>query len=844
MYFRNHKILFWGSDQKLYNINFIQNMFKKYLPQSLAILCFIVISFLYASPLLQGKRLVMHDTQMAAASAKEVNDFHKQTGEWAWWTNSMFGGMPAFMVAGDYEGSLSTKLGSLYMNNIPSPANVLILLMLGFFVLTRTLKLDIWLGFFASVAYAFNTYNLLFLEAGHVSKIIAIAFAPAVLAGFISIFRGNYWRGLALLTFFMSMEFYANHPQITYYLFFLLGVYVLFEVYLHVKKGNFFGLLKAFAFVAVGSIVGIGTHGMHLWNNYVYSKETTRGKSELTLGNLNQSADGLGRDYAFAYSPGKIETLTLIAPNFVGGASARNAGESSETYKMLINKGVDATNAAQFSSNLPLYFGPQSYVSGPNYSGIIILFLFIVSLFLLKDGLKYVLILTSILYLFISWGSSFTGFNYFMFDYFPFYNKFRDSKMIVTLMHLCFVLGAAMGINKILEEKLTFNDLKKPLIYSISAILLLMIGGYLSLDFQSPRDADMIKGMAQANGQDFANSFLGALIADRQALVQGDLMRSLVLILLTMAIIWAFSNQKIKSIVFVLIIGVLAAYDLISVDKRYFNNDDFKPKSFLNEAFTPTTADEMILQDKDPDFRVLDMATGQGFFSDARASYFHKSVGGYHGAKLKKIQELYDNAMVKDGKYNLTVFNMLNTKYFIVPGQDGNPVAQQNPEALGHAWYPKEVKIVKNADEEIKAVANFNPKNTALVDTRFETFFNNKNIRQDSTASIRLAEYKPNYLKYETNSPSNQIAVFSEIYYRGNEDWKSYVDGVETPHFRANYVLRAMTIPTGKHTVEFKFQPKSVLIGAKIDLIASILMVLMIVGAMYAEFKSKTQTQK
>lgn len=813
-------------------------MFKKILPQLIAIVGFVLVSFIYASPLLQGKRLAMHDTQMAAASAKEVNDFHTQTGEWAWWTNSMFGGMPSFMVAGDYENSLPTKIGSFYMNSIPSPANVLILLMLGFFVLMRVLKVNNWLGFFGAIAYAFNTYNLLFLEAGHVSKIIAIAFAPAVFASFIAVFRGRYLLGAAMTTFFMAMEFYGNHPQITYYLFFLLGIYVLFESYLHVKKGNFSGLLKAFAIVLVGSAIGMGTHGMHLWNNFVYSKETTRGKSELTLGNLNQSADGLGRDYAFSYSPGKVETLTLLAPNFVGGASRENLGEKSETYKMLINKGVDQTTASQFASSLPLYFGPQSYVSGPNYSGIIVLFLFILGMILLRDGLRYVLLLTTILYLFIGWGSNFSSFNFFMFDNFPYFNKFRDSKMIVTLMHLCFVMGAMLGVKKIMDDKLTFNDLKKPLLYSLGGLLLVMIVGYFSLDFQSAGDAEMLKGMAQSNGQDFANSFITSLIADRQSMVMSDLFRSVFLLALAAGLIWAFSTNKIKPTVFIAVLGILTVLDLTLIDKRYFNNEDYQPKSRVAETFNPSPANEQILQDKDPNFRVVDMATNQGFFADATASYFHKSIGGYHGAKLKRIQELYDNAMTKDGKYNIPVFNMLNTKYFITPTQDGGVAAQLNPDALGNAWFVNEVKTVKNADEEIKSVGNFNPRAVAFVDQRFEQYFKEKSLKQDTTASIKLTDYKPNFLTYESNSASSQVAIFSEIYYRGNEDWKSYVDGQETPHFRADYVLRAMVVPAGKHKIEFKFKPKSVVIGAKIDLFASIAMVLLVIGALVMEFRN------
>lgn len=408
-------------------------------------------------------------------------------------------------------------------------------------------------------------------------------------------------------------------------------------------------------------------------------------------------------------------------------------------------------------------------------------------------------------------------------------------------MHLCFVLGAMLGVNKIITDKLNFNDLKKPLMYSLGSLVLLILVGYFSLDFQSARDTDMLKSMAQSNGQEFANAFSASLMADRQSMVTSDLLRSIFLLVISTGLIWAFTTQKIKSTVFVAVLGVLAALDLALVDKRYFNNDDFQTKTRVAESFNPSPADEQIMQDKDPDFRVVDMATNQGFFADATASYFHKSVGGYHGAKLKRIQELYDNAMTKDGKYNLPIFNMLNTKYFITPGQDGNPVAQRNPDALGNAWFVGEVKTVKNADEEIKAVGNFNPRAVAFVDERYKQYL--ANTKQDSTGTIKLTEYKPNHLTYESNSPTSQVAIFSEIFYRGNEDWKSYVDGQETPHFRANYVLRAMTVPAGKHKIEFKFQPKSVVVGAKIDLVASILMVLLVVGAVVVEFRSKKNSE-
>jgi hypothetical protein len=810
-------------------------MFKKFQPYLLAILVFIIIAFAYSSPILSGKQLNMHDINMSQGSAKEVDDFHKTTGEWAWWTNSMFGGMPSYMIAGDYENSLPTKLGAFYMNHIPTPVNVLFLLMLGFFILMRVLKVDTWLGVMGAIAYAFGTYNLLFIEAGHISKEIALAFVPALLAGFIAIFRGRYWLGIALTTFFTAMEFYGNHPQITYYLFFLLGIYVVYESYLWVKHGKFAHLLKSYAFIAISVLVGMATHAMHLWNNYDYSKESTRGKSELTLGNIKPS-DGLDRDYALAaYNYGILESLTLATPNFMGGA----LGKSSETFKTLTRNGVGDADAKQFVSQMPTYFGPQGGTSGPAYSGAIICFLFILGLFIVKDRFKFVLLGITLLYLMISWGSNFSSFNYFMFDYFPYFNKFRAVNMTMTLVHFCLVLGAVLAVKEIMDEKFSFEKIKKPVLFSLGILFGILLVGYFMLDFRSANDEGFKTNLAQAFGgnKDVAQQVLNSLISDRGGLVLGDIFRSFIFVVLAISAIWLFIKNKANSLIFNGLLIFLVLFDMFQVDKRYFNNDDFVPKHRSEETFTPSPANEQILQDKDPDFRVLN--TTVSFWQDANDSYFHKSIGGYHGAKLKRIQELYDHQMVKDGKLNLTIYNMLNTKYFIVDAGNGVLSAQKNPAVLGNAWFVNSVKIVKNADEEMKSLDNFNPRQVAFIDTRFEEFLKGKNMQGDTTSTIKLTEYKPNHLIYVADAKKEGVAVFSEIYYRGNIDWKSYIDGQEVPHFRANYVLRAMVLPAGNHKIEFIFKPKSVENGTKIDLFASILMVLFVAGAVFMEVRNK-----
>ena len=815
----------------------MQFSFKKFLPHLYAIIAFIILAGIYASPILQGKKLSQHDINMSLGGSHESTEFTKQTGEIAWWTNSMFGGMPAFMIHGKYPNSIGSTIGGQLMNVLPTPINMIFLMMLGMYILLIVLRANVWQAVLGAIAFAFCSLNMVLIPAGHTSKVIALAYAPMVAAGAVLCFRGKYLLGAALTALFMSLELYANHVQITYYFGLFLAGYILVQIIEHIKLGQIKPLVFSLLAFGGGAILGLGNHTMRLWSNAVYSAETIRGKSELTS-NI-ESKGGLDRDYAFQWSYGIGETGTLLIPNFYGGANGGSlGGKKSETLKAMVNAGIPEENAIGFAEHGYSYWGEQPIVGGPVYAGAIILFLFILGAFLIKGNTKWWLVSTAVIFVMFSWGKNFPSLNYLMFDYFPVYNKFRGVTSIMSLVQLALVTLAILTLKQIGEQKPTFNDLKKPLIYSLTLTaglaLLFALIPTLFLNFKSSNDA----GMQITGDKSLDSQILSAIVSDRESLMRSDAFRSLILILLAAGLVWVWISNKIKDFVFYPILILLVIFDMFGVDKRYFNNDNFVSKSEAEEVFAPTALDTQILQDKSI-YRVLDGASPQGFSNDSKASYYHKSLGGYHGAKLRRYQEVIENQFSKN---NMAVFNMLNTKYFTQPAQQqgGQPTVAQNPDACGNVWFVKEYKLVKNADEEMKSLDKFNPKQTAFIDQRFADQVNNLNIAFDSTAnSIKLTDYKLNLMTYESNAKTDQLAIFSEIYYRGNLDWKAYVDGIYKPHLRANYILRGMVVPAGKHKIEFKFMPESVEKGNTVDLIASILMVGLLGLAVFFEIKKK-----
>ncbi len=803
---------------------------------------FLLIAFLYASPVLQGKRLVQHDSMQAKAAAQEIVEYRNKTGKQSLWTNSMFGGMPGYMIASNYPNSFTTHLGRVFTGLFPEPVNLIWLCMAGFYVLMMALGVEAWLGALGAIGFAFCAATFTSIEAGHVSKVIAIAYAPPLIAGFILCFRGKYLLGAALTALFLGLQLYGNHVQITYYTFIALGIYGLFELIWAVRENRLKQFILAGVVVGAASAVAVGTHASRLWTAYEYSKATMRGKSELTIAAdttqkaATQPVNGLDREYAFRWSYGIGETFNLLIPNFYGGASNGSLSASSNTFKTLTEIGASKAEAKQFVSQVPLYWGDQPITGGPAYAGAVVIFLFVLGMFLVKDPIKWWALAVTVLFIMLAWGKNFPAFNNLVFDYLPMYNKFRAVTMLLNLAQIFMVIVGVLGLQELIKGNWKLEEVKKSLLQSVGIVggfcLLFALAGGLFFNFSGPSDQAF---SGQIGDKEVANRIISSIQADRASLLSTDAFRSLVLILLATALIWFFTQKKIKSQLMFAGLIVLVLIDLFMVDKRYLNNDDFKTASESSQVFAPSAADQQILQDKDLDFRVLYTPNPWG---DATASFFHKSIGGYHGAKMGRYNELIEFQIAKS---NMAVLNMLNTKYFIVSGQDGQLAAQRNPAAMGSVWFVNSFQIVPDANAEIKALDSFDPKQVAFIDKRFEDQLKGLQIQSDSAASIRLTKYAPDNLSYESNANTEQLAVFSEIYYNGNTDWKAFVDGKPAPHLRANYVLRAMRIPAGKHTIEFRFEPPSYYTGEMIALVSSILMVLLLAAAVLGEVKRKGQ---
>jgi len=788
--------------------------FKKFSPHLIVILLFVGISFTYFSPVLQGKLLNMADITHHKGMSKEVNDFREATGEEALWTNSMFSGMPAYQISTKSNGNLIQYVAKIISLGIPRPANMLFLYLLGFYLLLLSLKVDYRLSAVGAIAFSFSSYFFIIIMAGHMTKAHAIAYVPMVVAAVLYTYRGRMLLGGVLTALAVALELYANHLQITYYLVLMLILIGLFQFIKDFKANNLTDFSKRSGILILAALLGSATAVTRLSTTMEYGTESTRGKSELT-NNLDNKTSGLDKDYATSWSYGVAETFTLLIPNFYGGASQGELTTDSETYKAIKR----APNAKQIIKQLPLYWGTQPFTSGPTYAGSIVMFLFIFGLLFVKSEMRVWILLATIMSIMLAWGKNFMPLTDLFLDYFPGYDKFRAVSMILVIAEFTLPLLGFVALNKFLTTEAPENEKKKPLqlaFYIVGGLTLVFaLIPNLFFDFVGGQDASLAK-----NGWP-----INALQSDRAGLLSADAWRSFTFITLTFGTMWMFLKNKIRSNYVILIVGVLVLADMWTVNKRYLNDDNFARKRNVEVPYQATAADQQILRDTDPNFRVYNQSVST--FNDASTSYFHKSIGGYHGAKLKRYQELIENHIAKG---NMAVLNMLNTKYFITPkGQ-----AQQNPEAMGNAWFVNEINIVANADAEIITLDGFNPENTAIVDTRFNE---QMIVGLDNTeASIVLTEYKPNYLKYNSTTTKEGIAIFSEIYY--DKGWNAYVDGELKPHFRANYVLRGMKIPAGNHVVEFKFEPAVYHVSERIALASSVILLLLLAFVSVKELKS------
>ena len=790
---------------------------------ALVITLFALISFAYFSPLLEGKRIDGHDVKTWIGMSKEISDFREKTGDEALWTNSLFSGMPAYQISVKYGSNLVKYVDKVISLGFPRPANLLFLYLLGFYLLLVSLNVDYRIAALGAFAYAFSSYFFIIIQAGHMTKAHAIAYLPMVVAAVLYTYRGKMLLGAVLTSLAVALQIYANHYQITYYLILILLFVGFSQFYKSFKSKDFPSFLKRTSLLLFAALLAAGTSYTRLKTTMDYGKETTRGKSELT-NDIDNKTKGLDKDYATQWSYGISESMTLLIPNFHGGSSMTSvlSLEDSQTLEFLRKfRNKKLANALQFKAGS--YWGDQPIVSGPTYVGAIVFFFFILGLLIIKSEYRIWLLLATILSLMLAWGKNFMPLTEFFLEHFPGYNKFRAVSMILVIAEFTIPLLAFLALNSFLnseDKQNSISKLKQAFYITGGITLFFALFPTMFLDFLSEKDLTPI-----SSGVKTPDGFLDGLIADRSSLLSSDAWRSFIYILLSFGVLFAFIKEKLNKKYAILLVALLVVTDMWTVNKRYLNEEHFVRKNKVKNPYKPTQADNFILKDKDPNFRVFNQSVST--FNDASTSYFHKSIGGYHGAKLKRYQELIEFHISKG---NMNVLNMLNTKYFIT--QNGR--AQLNPGALGNAWFVNNIEVVNNADQEIAALTNFNPSEKLIIDQRFSE--NLIDLNDSFSGTINLDSYKPNYLKYNSNSSNDGLAVFSEIYY--SDGWNAYIDGEKSEHFRANYVLRAMKIPAGNHIIEFKFEPSSYLNGEKISLASSISLLLLLFLALFKEYKS------
>ncbi len=832
---------------------------KKAVPHIIAIVILLIIAVIYCQPALQGKVLNQTDIQGWRGMAQQSSEFKEQYGRYPYWTNSMFGGMPGYQIAFETPNKISIGVlhNYVFTLGLPEPINFFFLASVMAYFLFMVLRVNPWIGIMGALAYAYSTYDPVIIAVGHNTKMICIGYAPAVIASLLLIFKRRYILGTVLTALFAAMIIWQNHIQITYYTFvtaLAIGIAFLID---SLRKQNTRHALTSAALALLAGAVALGVNTINIWPMNEYAGETMRGgRSELsdTTNQANKSKGGLDKDYAFNWSYGISETMTIIVPAIFGGSNGGNElkPEGSKFAEKLSEVGMPEENAIQYA-NAYAYWGTQPSTSGPVYLGAAICFLFILGMVFLKGWIKWGIFAACIFAIILSWGKNLAGINYVLFDYLPLYNKFRAPTMALVIPQLGFVMIAGLTVQEILfgnansVESWKKFRLAAMITGGIFVILILM---YLSFDYTGNKDTAIRQNFANsmmqqsARGQqptpqmqqqadEFARSIMNSLEADRQSLFGKDLFRSLFYIIMVAGAIGLYLKNKIKPVVALVVIVFFSSIDLLAVGRRYLNKEDFVEPADFESAFVLTPADSKIKSDPDKHYRVFDQTPGDPF-GDSRAAYHHNSIGGYSPAKLALYQDIIQRQLSTG---NMQVFNMLNTKYFITANPTtGQPDAQINPGALGNVWFVKGMMFAKNADEEMNALNTLNTKNSVVIDARYRSIAGTQPV-PDSTASIRLVENLNDKITYQSSSRSNQFAVFSEVYYP--HGWEAYVDGKRTDYMRVNYVLRGMPVPAGNHTIEFKFQPRSVILGDKITMWLSILLYAMLITGLVLEFRRR-----
>ncbi|MFC2089957.1 YfhO family protein [Bacteroidota bacterium] len=829
--------------------------FSKILPYIVAVLFFIVLSFAYFSPLLEGKRMNQHDLKTFKGGAKEIADYREETGEEALWTNRMFVGMPAYLISTKYHGNLLQHVNRILQIG-PRPASQLILLMLGGFILFLALRINPWLSILGAIAFAFSSYNFIIILAGHNTKVIAIAYVAPVLAGIFMTFRGRRLLGASLTGIFLSLQILANHPQITYYTLFIILFFGLSELYFSIKEKQLKELfISAGVLVAVVALAVLSNYS-RLATTMEYSDYSMRSETELSQDEGDQTG-GLTLSYATGWSYGIDETMTLMIPGFKGGSSSYQLNDNSQTFEALSQ--LDRNFAKRFIESVPMYWGNQSSTAGPVYLGVVIVFLFVLGMFILDGRFKWWILAVSVLGIMLSWGKNFMGLTEFFMHNIPGYNKFRTVSMTLVIPQITFPILAILALNKILFGNMEKAKILYGLKWAAGIVgglsLLFLVIPSLAGDFSSPMDIRTVDALSGGNPQArtaLSDSLLPAFEADRMAMLRKDAFRSLLFVLLSGGLIYLYKirEQKLNLNLVLGLFALLIIVDMWPVNKRFLNDSKFESKSKAEVPYTATPADQAILQSPGKNERVLNLTVST--FQDGQTSYFHQSIGGYHGAKMRRYQDLINTRMIDEMQLligalqqqnmnaldstisRLNLLNMLNTRHIIL---NPNTAPLENMYAMGNAWFVNELRYVENADQELADVTTIDLKQTAIADIKYSDAISSLKYKEGLADRINLVDYKPNKLTYESSSNAERLAVFSEIYYE--KGWEATIDGELADHIRVDYLLRGLLVPEGEHTIVFEFKPRSYYMGEKVSYAGSALLILFLMGVLFLEFRKR-----
>lgn len=821
--------------------------FKALVPHLVAIGIFLVVSVIYCRPALEGKVLQQSDIVHWEGMSHNSFEYKKEHGHFPLWNTHLFSGMPNYQVAMEAH-SFLPDLHSLLTLGLPKPINFFFLACLCFYILCCVVNIKPVLGIMGSLAFAYASYNPILISVGHESKMWAIAYMPGVLAGLLLIYQKKYLLGLAVTAIFATWEIAFNHPQISYYFFITAGIITLGYVIQWIKAKDWKHVAISLALAAVAGCAALANSAMSLLTTAEYAKYTMRGGKNIeTSGPEIKKVDtkGLDKDYAFSYSIGKSEILTFFIPDIFGSSSSDHFDENSKLVTALTEKNIPENNAVQLAYSLPRYWGGiEEGTAGTIYFGAIVFFLAIIGLVLIKNPIKWWILAATVFTIFMAWGRNFSTFNSFLLEYFPLYNKFRSPNMALVIPQMLLPLLAVWGLQRIFFTPTGKEELQKsskPILYALGAVFGITLILYFFNDFSSAFDARIMQ--AYTNPQD-GNSEVGRIIvnalkAERKSMFSTGIFRALIFAGLVIALLYLYLKNILKPLAAIVIFTVINTIDLLVVDNKYLNTESYiDADSYQAENFTPTAADTQILQDKDPHYRVYHLSGDR--FSDAITAYFHRSIGGYHAAKLRIYQDLIETQLSKN-TLNMGVLDMLDTRYFIIPSQQQQqpPVVHKNEEALGAAWFIKHIQYVNGPVEEITALDQFGPKDTVIVDNSFKAVAGN-DPAPDSSATIQLVSYDNDEIKYATQSATNQFAVFSEVYYPAG--WNAYLDGKKAEYAKVNYVLRGMPVPAGKHEIVFKFEPASYSNGQKLIYFGNTLFFLALTGGVFSLWRDRKKS--